>query len=129
MPPCSTEHIVTKVTKQSPTQVSNNIITNSVPQSPAPKNVVSPTAPIPNASYGTPPPHSLKRPHSSGGTSPSGGMTTTHSSGVVHSQPPIKKPKLSFLKDMSAAEAGKYATLAEYAFFDKVCWYFYSFVR
>ena len=34
--------------------------------------------------------------------------------------PPPKKPKLSYLKDMSAAEAGKYATLSEYAFFDKV---------
>ncbi|ROT77076.1 hypothetical protein C7M84_004291 [Penaeus vannamei] len=30
------------------------------------------------------------------------------------------KPKLGYLKDMSAAEAGKHATLAEYAFFDKV---------
>ncbi|XP_063866236.1 paired amphipathic helix protein Sin3a-like isoform X2 [Scylla paramamosain] len=52
----------------------------------------------------------LKRPHS--------GPTQTHTHS--HAQPPVKKPKLGYLKDMSAAEAGKYATLAEYAFFDKV---------
>jgi len=54
----------------------------------------------------------LKRPHS--GPQPSGHVN------VNHPQPPVKKPKLNYLKDMSAAEAGKYATLAEYAFFDQV---------
>lgn len=56
--------------------------------------------------------HQLKRPHP--------GPTQSHSHSHPHSQPPVKKPKLGYLKDMSAAEAGKYATLAEYAFFDKV---------
>ena len=35
-------------------------------------------------------------------------------------QPPSKKPRLGVLKDVSLAEAGKYASLNEYAFFDKV---------
>ncbi|XP_066964791.1 paired amphipathic helix protein Sin3a isoform X2 [Macrobrachium rosenbergii] len=56
--------------------------------------------------------HQLKRPHS--------GPTQSHTHTHAHSQPPVKKPKLGYLKDMSAAEAGKYATLAEYAFFDQV---------
>ncbi|XP_014680684.1 PREDICTED: paired amphipathic helix protein Sin3a-like isoform X2 [Priapulus caudatus] len=34
--------------------------------------------------------------------------------------PPPKKPKMGALKDVSLAEAGKYGTLNEYAFFDKV---------
>lgn len=59
----------------------------------------------------------LKRPHS--------GPTQTHTHS--HAQPPVKKPKLGYLKDMSAAEAGKYATLAEYAFFDKVRNFQHSF--
>ncbi|ESO95141.1 hypothetical protein LOTGIDRAFT_232221 [Lottia gigantea] len=36
------------------------------------------------------------------------------------SQMPAKKPKTSSLKDVSLAEAGKYGTLNEFAFFDKV---------
>ena len=36
-------------------------------------------------------------------------------------QPPNKKPKMSTLKDVTLAEAGKYGTLNEFAFFDKVC--------
>lgn len=35
-------------------------------------------------------------------------------------QPPAKKPRLGVLKDVSLAEAGKYGTLNEFAFFDKV---------
>ena len=35
-------------------------------------------------------------------------------------QPPTKKPRLGVLKDVSLAEAGKYASLNDYAFFDKV---------
>ena len=35
-------------------------------------------------------------------------------------QPPTKKPRLGVLKDVSLAEAGKFGTLNEYAFFDKV---------
>ena len=35
-------------------------------------------------------------------------------------QPPTKKPRLGVLKDVSLAEAGKYGTLTEFAFFDKV---------
>ena len=44
-------------------------------------------------------------------------------------QPPTKKPKLGYLKDMSAADAGKHATLAEYAFFDKVCFNINYFIE
>ncbi|KAK4299818.1 hypothetical protein Pmani_027930 [Petrolisthes manimaculis] len=66
--------------------------------------------------------HQLKRPHSSAQAH----QAHPHPHHPHHhphphaQQPPIKRPKLSYLKDMSAAEAGKYATLAEYAFFDKV---------
>ncbi len=35
-------------------------------------------------------------------------------------QPPAKKPRMGVLKDVSLAEAGKYGSLTEYAFFDKV---------
>ena len=35
-------------------------------------------------------------------------------------QPPAKKPRMGVLKDVSLAEAGKYGSLNEYAFFDKV---------
>ncbi|KFM56740.1 Paired amphipathic helix protein Sin3a, partial [Stegodyphus mimosarum] len=34
--------------------------------------------------------------------------------------PPIKKPKMTSLKDVTLSEAGKYGTLNEFAFFDKV---------
>ncbi|GFT09089.1 paired amphipathic helix protein Sin3a [Trichonephila clavipes] len=34
--------------------------------------------------------------------------------------PPIKKPKMTSLKDVTLTEAGKYGSLNEYAFFDKV---------
>ncbi len=36
------------------------------------------------------------------------------------SGPPAKKPKPTTLKDVTLTEAGKYGTLNEYAFFDKV---------
>ena len=36
------------------------------------------------------------------------------------SQPPPKKPKFGVLRDVTLAEAGKYGTLNEFAFFDKV---------
>ena len=36
------------------------------------------------------------------------------------SLPPPKKPKMGVLRDVSLAEAGKYGTLNEFAFFDKV---------
>ena len=47
-------------------------------------------------------------------------------SGVSH--PPPKKQKTGVLRDVSLAEAGKYGTLNEYAFFDKVscCCLFYT---
>ena len=35
-------------------------------------------------------------------------------------QPPAKKPRVGVLKDVSLSEAGKFGTLNEYAFFDKV---------
>lgn len=37
-----------------------------------------------------------------------------------HHPPPAKKHKLSSFKDVSLAEAGKYGTLNDFAFFDKV---------
>lgn len=68
--------------------------------------------------------HQLKRPHSSAQAHqahPHPHPHHPHHHPHPHAQqPPIKRPKLAYLKDMSAAEAGKYATLAEYAFFDKV---------
>ncbi|KAB7507231.1 Paired amphipathic helix protein Sin3a [Armadillidium nasatum] len=90
---------------------SNNIIPS--PASVAGSAIGLPTTPNnANASlYGN---QSLKRPHS---TSSAVGQPL---SGNQHSHQPIKKPKLSYLKDMSAAEAGKIATLSEYAFFDRV---------
>ena len=35
-------------------------------------------------------------------------------------QPPAKKPRIGVFKDVSLGEAGKYGTLNEFAFFDKV---------
>ena len=46
------------------------------------------------------------------------GNKRTQGSGL--SQPPPKKPKFGVLRDVTLAEAGKYGTLNEYAFFDKV---------
>lgn len=40
------------------------------------------------------------------------------------SQPPAKKPKMVSLRDVSLAEAGKYGSLNDYAFFDKVRMHF-----
>lgn len=37
-----------------------------------------------------------------------------------HHHPPTKKHKLSSFKDVSLAEVGKYGTLNDFAFFDKV---------
>jgi len=51
-------------------------------------------------------------------TSPSNNSIKRPASNLVH-QPP-KKQKTGILKDVSLAEAGKYGTLNEYAFFDKV---------
>lgn len=34
--------------------------------------------------------------------------------------PPLKKPKVASMRDVTIAEAGKYGTLNDYAFFDKV---------
>ena len=39
---------------------------------------------------------------------------------IARMQPPSKKPKIGVLRDVSVSEAGRYATLNEYAFFDKV---------
>ncbi|XP_018026656.1 paired amphipathic helix protein Sin3a isoform X2 [Hyalella azteca] len=54
--------------------------------------------------------------NSSGGSSH---LKRSNNASHAH-QPPGKRIKLSYLKDVSAADAGKYATLAEYDFFDKV---------
>jgi len=59
---------------------------------------------------------------SSGSLGPTIGLPSTSikrpPSGVAH--PPPKKQKTGDLRDVSLAEAGKYGTLNEYAFFDKV---------
>ena len=47
-----------------------------------------------------------------------GHIRRTSSSGSCG--PPAKKAKTGTLKDITLAEAGKYGTLNEYAFFDKV---------
>jgi hypothetical protein len=47
-----------------------------------------------------------------------GGSIKRPPSGVAH--PPPKKQKTGVLHDVSLAEAGKYGSLNEFAFFDKV---------
>ena len=46
--------------------------------------------------------------------------SSSHGSSTGQGAVLLKKPKLHYLKDMSTADAGKFATLSEYAFFDKV---------
>jgi paired amphipathic helix protein Sin3a len=48
-----------------------------------------------------------------------GGLGAAGAAGRIM-QPPAKKPRMGVLKDVSLAEAGKYGSLNEYAFFDKV---------
>lgn len=48
-------------------------------------------------------------------------VTAGNSHHIQHGQPPMKKPKVaSSMRDVTIAEAGKYGTLNDYAFFDKV---------
>ena len=68
-----------------------------------------------NNTSGQPLPGSLKR--------QAGGSLSNVSSAVPpfgHIHPPSKKPKMTCLRDVTLADAGKYASLNEYAFFDKV---------
>ncbi|KYN39992.1 Paired amphipathic helix protein Sin3a [Trachymyrmex septentrionalis] len=46
--------------------------------------------------------------------------TTGNSHHIQHGPPPSKKHKVASMRDISIAEAGKYGTLNDYAFFDKV---------
>lgn len=46
--------------------------------------------------------------------------TAGNSHHVQHGPPPLKKPKVTSMRDVTIAEAGKYGTLNDYAFFDKV---------
>ncbi|XP_018902629.1 paired amphipathic helix protein Sin3a [Bemisia tabaci] len=47
-------------------------------------------------------------------------FSSSHHNIPYHHHPPIKKPKLVSLRDISLTEAGKYGSLTDYAFFDKV---------
>jgi len=56
--------------------------------------------------------------------------TTGNSHHIQHGPPPSKKHKVASMRDISIAEAGKYGTLNDYAFFDKVsikCIIIYNF--
>lgn len=46
--------------------------------------------------------------------------TTGNSHHTQHGQPPSKKHKMATLRDVTFADAGKYGSLNDYAFFDKV---------
>lgn len=56
----------------------------------------------------------------SGGAYGSSNQLKRNANAAHPQQPPVKKPKLNYLKDLSTADAAKYATLAEYEFFDQV---------
>jgi len=100
--------------KRSATPKSNNIVAPAVGK---PLPLSSDRSSTPGAVSGAPqtPPvitsgagdNNLKRP-------------VQPNSGGNRMQPPVKKPRLGVLKDVSLAEAGKFGTLNEYAFFDKV---------
>jgi len=100
--------------KRSATPKSNNIVTPAVGK---PLPLSSDRSSTPGAVSGAPPTppvitsgagdNNLKRP-------------VQPNSGGNRMQPPVKKPRLGVLKDVSLAEAGKFGTLNEYAFFDKV---------
>lgn len=62
--------------------------------------------------------------HSTGQLKRSPSFSTSATAGnshhVQHGPPPLKKPKVASMRDVTIAEAGKYGTLNDYAFFDKV---------
>ncbi|XP_020279862.1 paired amphipathic helix protein Sin3b isoform X2 [Pseudomyrmex gracilis] len=62
--------------------------------------------------------------HSTGQLKRSPSFSTTVTAGnshhIQHGPPPLKKPKVASIRDVTIAEAGKYGTLNDYAFFDKV---------
>lgn len=61
--------------------------------------------------------------HSTGQLKRSPSFTSSMATGnshVPHGPPPPKKHKVALNRDVSIAEAGKYGTLNDYAFFDKV---------
>lgn len=47
-------------------------------------------------------------------------VTAGNSHHLQHGPPPLKKHKVASMRDVTIAEAGKYGTLNDYAFFDKV---------
>ncbi|KYM94387.1 Paired amphipathic helix protein Sin3a [Cyphomyrmex costatus] len=75
-------------------------------------------------------PIGLKTPYNNSGTisrdlreaSNTAGLEPTagNSHHIQHGPPPSKKHKVASMRDISIAEAGKYGTLNDYAFFDKV---------
>lgn len=61
--------------------------------------------------------------HSTGQLKRSPSFSTSATAGnshIQHGPPPSKKHKVASMRDISIAEAGKYGTLNDYAFFDKV---------
>lgn len=62
--------------------------------------------------------------HSAGQLKRSPSFSTSGSTGnshhSQHGQPPSKKHKMATLRDVTFADAGKYGSLNDYAFFDKV---------
>jgi len=72
--------------------------------------------------------------HSTGQLKRSPSFSTSATPGnshhIQHGPPPSKKHKVASMRDISIAEAGKYGTLNDYAFFDKVsikCIIIYNF--
>lgn len=61
--------------------------------------------------------------HSTGQLKRSPSFSTSVTGGnshIQHGPPPLKKHKVTSMRDITIAEAGKYGTLNDYAFFDKV---------
>ncbi|KAI4502495.1 hypothetical protein M0802_002407 [Mischocyttarus mexicanus] len=61
--------------------------------------------------------------HSTGQLKRSPSFSTSVTGGnshIQHGPPPLKKHKVASMRDVTIAEAGKYGTLNDYAFFDKV---------
>ncbi|XP_015185785.1 PREDICTED: paired amphipathic helix protein Sin3a isoform X4 [Polistes dominula] len=61
--------------------------------------------------------------HSTGQLKRSPSFSTSVTAGnshIQHGPPPLKKHKVASMRDVTIAEAGKYGTLNDYAFFDKV---------
>lgn len=70
--------------------------------------------------------------HSTGQLKRSPSFSTSVTAGnshIQHGPPPMKKHKVASPRDVTVAEAGKYGTLNDYAFFDKVSFFLRVFTR